>query len=229
MKPVIVVHQMGKVGSSSLYAALERSGAFDAYQTHNFLSRHEPQRMHERHAHHVVNTLIPQGRSMRFISGVRDPMARNISAFFHNMPADVTTVDEALERFAVQVEQELQVTRHWFDQQVRSVLGIDVFEREADFSHGGHVVAGNFLILRLEDPQEARERAVARFLDLETFSMPRMNVGSEKPYSALYAEFKQRFRPSKALVDATFDCQYVRHFYPEAREVMKARWMERSR
>ena len=219
---------MGKVGSSSIYAALEQSESFDAYQTHNFLSRAEPKDMVQHHAHHVVNTLIPEGRSIRFISGVRDPMARNISAFFQNLPAEVTTIDQALERFEIDVQQEVLVTRNWFDQHVRSVLGINVFEREADFSRGGHVAAGNFLILRLEDPQEAREQAVARFLDLDSFSMPRVNVGSEKPYSALYAEFKKRFRPTKALVEATFDSQYVNHFYPESRDAMKARWLERS-
>jgi hypothetical protein len=228
MKPAVVVHQMGKVGSSSLYEALKRSGDFEAYQTHNFLSREKPERMVQKHAHHVVNTLIPEGRSIRFISGVRDPMARNISAFFHNMPAEVKTVDEALERFRIQAEQEVQVTQHWFDAQVGTALGINVFERPADFSRGGHVVAGNFLILRLEDPQVAREQAVARFLDLESFSMPRVNVGSEKPYAGLYAEFKKRFRPSKALVEVTYDSKYLRHFYPESHESMKARWMERA-
>ncbi len=227
MKPAVVVHQMGKVGSSSLYEALKQSGDFEAYQTHNFLSREKPERMVQVHAHHVVNTLIPEGRSIRFISGVRDPMARNISAFFHNMPADVTTVEQALERFRIQAEQEVQVTQHWFDAHVGTALGINVFGREADFSRGGHVVAGNFLILRLEDPQEARERAVARFLDLESFSMPRVNVGSEKPYAELYREFKERFRPTRALVDATYDCKYVDHFYPESRDAMKARWLER--
>lgn len=224
--PAVVVHQMGKVGSTSVFHALQRCEGIEVFQTHVLTGTRQLQLRHEIHGEIIRKALREADRPLRFISGVRDPMARNISAFFQNLPRTVTTFEQARDRFLA--SEEHLVTRDWFDQQVKTPLGIDVFEKPANFDDGAFLAADNFLIYRVEDRQAHREQAIARYLGLDDFSLVSANVGKRKSYAALYREFKTRFQPTKAFVEATYATTYVRRFYPESWSEMRAYWLERA-
>ena len=81
------------------------------------------------------------------------------------------------------------------------------------------------MLLRAEDPDSDWECRLQDFLDAPNFRLGRMNVGSEKEYADLYAQFKSAFRPTEQMLDQLYEADYMRAFYsPEERESLRARW-----
>jgi len=155
--PVLLVHQMARVGSASVTRALrERYPRANVYRTH-YLNPDTIRRNYNmfaelrRHTGAAVLTdefLAARALERRLrtkkrddwkvISLVRDPVMRTVSAFFShfsmNHPQydphyleDPAHVDRLVELFLAADEYERRVTLGWFDSEVRDVLGIDVF------------------------------------------------------------------------------------------------------
>jgi hypothetical protein len=158
---------------------------------------------------------------VRIIAPVREPLSRNISAFFENIrafgfpedPADIP-IQRLLDTFVSKYGHHIPAT--WFDAQVLEVFGIDVFAEPLDFSSGGHVIHGgsaDLLLLRMEDANEIREEAIRRFAGLASFQLATLNSGEDKPYRGAYRRFVKQFRPQAEFVDQLYGSRFARHFY----------------
>lgn len=240
---------MGKVGSTSLWHALE-----DADQTVYFLHIMDPQKAarsaqlsmslfgHKRAYHlvraEVVNRRIVQpGKPARFIALTRDPIARNLSAFFQTYIVQTMHLEptpplsEICARFLESFDHDRPIT--FFDIEYKGMLGVDVFQEPFD-PERGYVELSNgptrALVMRLESGRSVIEEATARFLDLPGLSLPNKNVSREKPLGDLYKRFISEIKLPAEYIDRLIESRYTRHFYSEAERIrMAEHWTRHPR
>lgn len=160
----IIIHQMGKVGSTSIYEELKKQVPDSPlYHTH-FLSQagiHDAKlRLRELEPRsnanawcllesEVLRDLVdshPAYRSVDIISLVRDPMARNISSYFYNikkyMPdffikyqSGEINYTDIMKNF-MELFSEHEMPGSWFDQEMKTVFDIDIYRSQFDYEKG---------------------------------------------------------------------------------------------
>jgi hypothetical protein len=225
--PPILIYQMGKVGSSSLKSSLAPLWPGLTLHAHNLITENE------RLAVRLLReTVISQRGPIFIISPVREPIGRNVSAFFQNFERD-TGVKYHQATFSVKELIEIFLTKHnhavpltWFDTRLKPVLDIDVYDYQ--FPASGIQVIHNrnvkLLLMRSELTDSAKETAVRSFLSLPTFKLSKSNVGSHKPYAETYRRFLERFIPPPWYMTEMYESKYFYHFYdPSERE----RWIQK--
>lgn len=221
ISPPVIIFQMGKVGSMSLKDSLEQLWPGLIVHTHYF----ERER---KDIEAICDYYINNNKKIYVISPVREPIARNISAFFQNFKRDTGveyrestfSIEELITIFLDSYDHDIPL--FWFDKYMKPNLGIDVY-RYVFPQHGVRVIETNnvkLLIMRCELPDKTKEVAIRKFLSLPDFLITRKNVGAEKEYSATYSLFKETFVPPDWYIDRIYNSKYFNHFY--AREKRKA-------
>ncbi|MBD3167750.1 hypothetical protein GF324_14205 [bacterium] len=253
--PPVVVYQMGKVGSSSLARSLaEHLPHRKVYQVHHlsydrigrFVVQHYP-RMHPHILESLeVRRLMEQLKShssngtpdppLKIISAVRDPVARNVSAFFENLqsfaPEEMRQIRQGTVRpghlrtaFLERYPHDLPIT--WFSMEPARVLDTDPLKYSFDRQQGVQHLKGPWFdlqILRLENADTWPEQ-VQTFLGCEPFRIAGSNLGSRKYYSEAYQVFKQQAALPADYLDRLYDAPATRHFYtPDEIQRFRARW-----
>lgn len=235
----VIVHSVGKVGSKSIYNSLQALGTMDVLHTHqlnqNTITKfieNQGTPPHIRDSLYFIDQVEPDV-PVKLITPVREPVARNISAFFGNLkrygykaPYEEIDIDELLNRFVNDYHH--NIPADWFEEQYKKPLGIDVFSRSFGFERGATVIAsGRFeaLLLRMEDPNELREERIREFLGLKDFDLKSINVGDEKDYGDIYRTFKTRLILPLPFLDEMYSTKYVRHFYSDEEiEYYRTKW-----
>ena len=236
---------MGKVGSSSVVESLQRVDMRLVFHVHR-MNPHNIQQvreeclrnnqapMNEDLGETLYRKVIERGKKAKFITLVREPIGRNISAFFENF-SRFTDVDyeksnygteELIELFMNRYNHEVPLT--WFDVEMKETLGIDVYKHDFPKEKGYLRVKGansELLILKLETDDSIKEKAITEFLDTGDFMLNRSNMGSEKAYSETYQDFTRTLRLPRAYVELMCNAAYTRHFYSEKEiDAMQSRW-----
>ena len=245
----VLVHQPGKVGSSSLYQSMLYSLPVPSYQTHSlnretpyltdehvddYDNEHSGWPVHVRKAQRFVYHYIRPGRPIAVVTLIRDPIARNVSAFFQNIDrfphlADAASPPPIEEYQRVFLdEQDHEFMDRWFDYHLRDPLGVDWFAQGFDPSVGHASLAhgkNTFLLMQLELPDEDKEQVVRDFLNFPDFRLNiKANEGDKKAYADVYRQFKQLPLPTWYL-DKMCDSRVARHFYtPEQVASFRAKW-----
>ena len=181
---------------------------------------------------------IARKRPVNVITLVREPIAANVSMFFQMFPqyAGVSqheshhSVEELARVFLERYVHSRPLT--WFDAELRTTLGIDVFAREFPQARGHERYDSGpvrLLVLKSELDDAAKQDAIGEFLDLDGFEMLRSNVTARKREADLYERFKRETKFDQAFLDRMYDSKYARHFYsPGELEGFRARWARRS-
>lgn len=214
----IFVYQMGKVASRSICEPLQEVYPGRVVHAHRFdVDGHAGETME----------LLKYWRSdsppafMPIISLTRDPVDRNVSAFFQNFklytgvsPERSThSMSELLDCF-------LEVFPHhiplvWFDDKIKGEFGLDVFAHPV--SPEGILTVEHqrtpLLVMRMEASDEIKSKAVQDFLHIPEFSVGHRNESGEKDYSSLYQQFKKEVRLPEEYVENMIESKYYRHFY----------------
>lgn len=238
-EPVIVA-QMGKVGSTSVTKALAPLG-IPVYQVHHLDRAHldsvaevlraaGQDQEHIRHSYHVLTHIVGQSMPAKVISLVRDPVARNLSAFIQNkdvLAQDARGVEDLIRTFLGTYAHE--VPAEYFDLHIRPVFGIDVFATPFDHERKRLLAASgpySLLVLRAEDPDEIKQAALRELLGRDDIAVARANVAAnKKKYSSVYAEFLSRIHLPGDYVDRLLSSKMARHFYtPEELAAFGERW-----
>jgi hypothetical protein len=154
----ILVYQMGKVGSSSIFDSIKSAGVYRPLFHIHFLNLSSIQNAEERLRKHFGNRgsvnrwalyesrfvlrrfLQRPVKNLKLVSLVREPVARNISSFFSNLDLFIPDFIGRFTRGDIGIP---DITRHylqdfhehtypltWFDNEVKDVFGIDVFSNE---------------------------------------------------------------------------------------------------
>jgi hypothetical protein len=240
---------MGKVGSQSIERTLiDALPDWPIYKTHVL----NPRRLRKRIqmssnieltvSQHLARR-IEQGRTTgwRIITVVREPIGRNLSAFFQNIEHHISdfserqasgevTVDEIAHSFAETYPHSLPLT--WLDEEIRDVFGIDVYSEPFRTEKGFHIYEGDgikLLLLRLENLDRCAEEAFAAFLGRTDIQLKSANIAADKFYSDLYERVLAAARLPAWLLDEAYESRYARHFWTTGeRSEYRARWSEAS-
>lgn len=248
----VLVHSMGKVGSYSIYKSLQKTYRREApVENIRVLHTHQLNRRTINKFVAKVEGKVPghiadseeflhaykhagfNGRTL-MITTVREPLGRNMSAFFENLrwhgfPEDLANVpiEDLLQSFVTNYPH--HTPARWFMHQIKDVFGIDVFEAAIDSFEGGRLIRANgidLLLLRVEDSQAVWESALRKLTGFESFELQTLNTGEDKSYNEAYKLFKHQFQPVRTFVDELYDSQFARHFYShEELEGFRHRWV----
>jgi hypothetical protein len=173
-------------------------------------------------------------RSWTVVTLVRDPVARDVSSFFQNLrsiaPFDLerrrrTTspaaiAEELWPRFAATyIEREenpaVMAGYDWFDDELKAVLGVDVYSSPFPHDLGYQVVTGSkarVLLIRVEDLDRVGLDALEEFLGIRFPRLVVANTVEEKAVGELSSAFKELPFPRDYL-DRAYGSRLARHFY----------------
>jgi hypothetical protein len=250
----VVVFQMGKVGSTGVYRALVAANlGVPVHHVHLMEDLDAIEDGVRRLYPNPVHTLreIEKGRRIRreldqrrsrgsnVVTLVRDPVARNVSAFFEGieevLPEARTLLstdaphDELLDAFLNRFDNGAPLG--WFDGQMKPVFGIDVFATPFPHERGFQIIEGNsarVLILRTADLAQASADAFRSFLGVTLGPLGVQNDSAGKWYADAYRDFLARLRLPDGYLDEMYDSRMARHFFsPQEIEQFRAGWRSR--
>lgn len=254
----ILVYQMGKVGSRSIVDSLKAMNLDQpVYHVHflnpdNILKAdHMLHHLYGRHynvnrwclyeSRFVIQHFLQQPpKNLKIISLVREPVARNISSFFHNIDKFIPNCAARYQAGKIDVG---EITRHylqsfhehnfpltWFDDEMKNVFAIDVFSAEVSLSRDQRVFvyehdALDLLVMRTEDIDDVAQEALQEFLQIKDFRLKQANVSSKKSYNRVYDDFTKFVKLPETYLTTVYESQYARYFYrPPEIERFRARW-----
>lgn len=189
----ILVYQMGKVGSNTVYRSLKQSNLRNPVYHLHTLSADRLRRAKNQNAHvprhlrlshlntsEIIRHRIDRGRERWFVvTLIREPIARAVSDLFQNAKTLCPEVldeqgrihpDKAVARITKTFSEFEEATDYvctWFDREIKPVFGIDVFNEPFDCKSGYQIYdadGAKLLLFRLEDLNERFEEAMAEFL-----------------------------------------------------------------
>ena len=228
--PPVYVYQMGKVASLSLYNSLRKRYPGSIATGHGFSLQYPDWRVRR-----LYRIIAQQKKPVNIISLTREPVSRNVSAFFQNYRRYVGTpfrqsrhsLEELralfLERFAH------DETLNWLDRNLEAHFGIDVYQ--SPFPDRGFDVYQKenirLLLMRFELANRDKEAILEEFLGIAGVHLESRNVGANKEYAEVYWLFKERVKLPAAYLDRMCGSRYFRHFYgPQAADAVRERWSE---
>jgi len=243
--PPVVVYQMAKVGSLSVVKSIIEYGLSPVYHVHR-MAPDNIQKTRQQQASKIKKKVLPGnevigealygsvirgGKKAKFITLVREPIGRNVSAFFHNLSqftvgSDMPTIDELRSIFLTDYPH--RVPLDWFDVEIKETLKIDVYDHAFPQERGYMTLRnGKFelLILKSEIEDAVKEREIATFLNLPGFRLQRSNIGINKSYGDIYREFVQKIQLPVSYIETMCSAKYTKHFYNnEEIERIRACW-----
>jgi hypothetical protein len=195
-KPPILIYQMGKVGSTSLYKTLKRSATrYPVFHIHWFskkgLGRADRINataldpifdMHLRRCK-LLRACYDEGKigKCKIISLVREPIAREVSNLFQDIhifhPQLLDSdgkfkLEAALAEVKHKIEQKTKDVRYclsWFDEEFKEALQINIYDYPFDKDAGYRIIkCGRYdiLLLKLERLSSCFHKAMSDFLGL---------------------------------------------------------------
>lgn len=192
---------------------------------------------------HLLNRELSRmraaGERVKVITMVRDPVATNLSGLFHNYiwwPADVKALcaersagclDALRQYFLARYPHDVPET--WFDMEVRTLYGVDVYAEPFDRERGYHIYRSDFadvLLLKLEKLNECASVALRDFLGLEDFQLVESNTAEDKSYADLYKSFRREVALPESYLDEVYGTRFSRHFYtPVEIDAFRRKWL----
>lgn len=185
---------------------------------------------------------------IRIITGVREPVERVISARWQIMrnPSSYedelvsTVVDDNYDAFCDVPTCKRKYrdcfmfqyadVKNWFDDQIKEVFGIDIFDYPFDKEKGWSIIRkGNISIFcyRL-DKLSSLENEIGEFTGVKDFSLKRDNSAADKSYYYAYKAYLEEVKIKKEFFEQLMQSEAVTHFYTEEEcENMRRKWGKR--
>jgi hypothetical protein len=179
-----------------------------------------------------------ENRHWKIVTLIREPIARNMSTFFENLEVtknpnstkyvvksdyygfnievDIKQVGPLIELFFDRLVHDRPL--NYFNDEIKYVLGVDVFESAFPRDKGYMVYRDNkvdLVLIRLEDLDRCASKAFKDFLDIDDFTLVQTNMASKKVYAPLYKEFKRKIHFPEDYVNRMYESKYARHFYSD--------------
>lgn len=234
--PPILIYQMGKVGSSTIHHSLEKlETKLPVFHTH-FLSYQgliEGEKLKlanlTKNPKYLYNICLSheikkKTKKWKVISLVRDPIARNISAFFQNIrlyyPISYgenisnINIETLLEAFFKHFDHDRPLI--WFDREIKPVLGIDIYNYTFPKDIGYRIYHNDFfdlLVIKLEKLNDCIHSAFHEFLGIENFQLINANTSHQKPYAKIYKQFIENINFDIKYIDKNYESKFVNYFY----------------
>lgn len=225
----VLIYQPGKVGSTTLlhslkkfYSNVHAIHALNPYGRYLHLGEEEALWCKER-------TELIASKTKKIISIVREPLARDLSAYFEGilcLENDIYIPDRESSPVYDSIEYFRQLCRQepgwyfdsfsWFDDEIRKVFDIDIYEYPFDREKGyTRIQAKEKDILLLTMEQSGKwEEALQEFFEDDTIRLQdRENTADEKLYASLYREVQNGLEVPGEYMDYYTGNAKVSHFY----------------
>lgn len=249
-KTPILVYQMARVGSQSVYHSLRANSLSQSYHLHVFSAENlyliYPRTLRTARLqavfHHfqreatilgpLLGRHMQRGGRVKVITPIRDPIARNVSLFFHmlwvaGVSFEHVPLEELTELFLTDMRHDIAL--RWFDLEVQPSLGIDVYQHPFPQELGYVTIIephADILIYQAELADGVKERILAEFLALDQFRLLQRNNADRTPYAMKYRQFLKDVCLAAEYVEEMCQSRYVRHFYSETeRDRMRRKWL----
>ena len=255
----IVIFQPGKVGSMSVMASLKQkfknmglsTAVYHAHRLEKIDEQIEFVKKARNAPSNTINKLI-ESKELRHqidtnpeqawnvLTLVRDPVAQRVSALFQliheyipgwqdRLRGGQLTLPELQNMLFEKEEFDIQRLDNWFDEQLKPVWGVDVYQLPFNCDLGYQVYKPNprvnLMVMRLENLDNVAKKAFYEFIGIRNFSVVHTNTSEEKPYRELYDQFKALPLPS-TFVEAAYNTRYARHFYStEELQAFRKKWL----
>jgi hypothetical protein len=191
-------------------------------------------------------------RQWLVITLVRDPVSRNVSSFFQNLVfrlgfdyearlqsesqetvvADIRRLFEKHYLDGRSMERLDSSPLTWFDAELKSVFGVDVYASEFPKKKGYQIYESErarVLLMRLEDLDRVHSAAMKEFLGIDDFALVNANEAESKAYSELYGIFRRGLTLPPEYFREFYDSRYARHFYTDEEiQVFRSKWKTRQ-
>jgi hypothetical protein len=172
---------------------------------------------------------------------VREPVARNISSFFHNIDKFIPNCSALYQAGKIDIA---EITQHylqkfhehtfplrWFDEEMKTVFGIDVFSAKVSLLQDRRVFVYkrdglDLLVMRTEDIDVVAQEAVQRFLHIKDFDLKQANLSAEKHYNHVYDDFSRLVNLPDTYLTTLYESKYAKYFYTQKElTTFKERWL----
>jgi len=172
----------------------------------------------------LCNKILKGKRKAQIITLVREPLSRNISAFFQNLQiyidSDKKDTDYQLKKLIdiFLKEYSHDIPLQWFNFEFKKATGINIYNYPFPKHKGYMRIKENnieLLLMKLEIPDTLKERVIADFMHIDNFRLISKNIGKDKTYSKTYQQFKKTVRLPSTYIHEMLSSQYARHFYSE--------------
>jgi hypothetical protein len=238
--PPILIYQMGKVGSITVYNSLRAAALANPILHLHFLSKEDFRGRRKRHKavgrdlpYHIflgeaVSRVLP--RPCKIISLVRDPIAYLVSGTFENpffateeIRTDTGAIDHQkalkyLER-VLSKPATYSYVNEWFDRELKQVFDIDVFAQPFPVNVGYAVYRKadvEALVIRLEDLTQKGPTVISEFLNLEKpLVLEQRNVRTGSRDGEAYQQVLKKLRLNELVCREIYSSRFTKHFYSE--------------
>ena len=230
----VLVFTMAKVGSLSVYTSLKKWNKAPVFHTHTL----DENEVNKGEARCKAAGIYPDSRSpvsllneklktrtpVKIISLFRNPIERNISAFFDafriHMGVPASQYKGGLQELETAFHRKVnhRYAIDWYDSHFYDGLGINLYDIPFD-THKKYLrlQSGTMDVLlldsRLKDIQ--KEQLIKDFCDLPHFELRNVNIRQDSIEGTLYKQFKDYMLFNSAYLKSQLDTPYVNHFFTE--------------
>lgn len=252
--PPILVYQMGKVGSSTVYYSLKSGIHNPIYHLHS-LNKESLRNQEElcKSRNFSVYPEVKIGKILaqriekdktkpwKIITLTREPISNRISHLFQNPrlfnPNLLNENGKIEESFAVEYilntfknfNESTDYIANWFDRELKQTFDINVYNYPFNYQKGFTIIRSNradVLILKLEDLNQNFNQAMSEFLGIKfSGNLIDTNVRKNSRYSSVYKHVVKTIVIPKSLCEMIYSTKYATHFYsPQMRDELIRKW-----
>jgi len=249
----ILVLQMGKVGSSSIYDGLRLSKIQNpVYHIHHIsldkiVSSEKYYRSRNTYIRHhlivskIINEQFFSGNIpfVYIVTAIREPIARRISSFFENFPQvnpdllnytgaefEDKAVETLIRIFRDEASEIKNFADSWFSNEIYEPFGLDVFCKHYDHAQGFHLLDNNkarIVLFKIESLSDNFSRGIEALVGGQA-SLGTRNIASHKYYSESYQAVKKRLKLKESIVREILSSKVVEFFYAKEKEALIRKW-----
>ncbi|WP_435354593.1 putative capsular polysaccharide synthesis family protein [Emticicia sp. SJ17W-69] len=246
-KPILVF-SMGKVGSLSVYFALKKYWQYPVFHIHSL--DEDEQKMYDRQCFEkgilpgsrsaipmINRRILKKKRPFKIITLVRNPVERNISAFFEAFEYYVGIPAEkykgTMHDLEIIYHQKMahQYPNNWFTSHFYKQTGINIYdfafskvEKYQVFKHTNIEV----LVLDVALADAEKEKQIEFFCGKKNIRIERKNVRETTSSAELYKKFKETIIFEKSYLDMLLETPYFNHFFDSNEKVKtERRWLKK--
>lgn len=243
----VLVYTMAKVGSLSIYSSIKKQTSIPCFHVHSLnIAEHEAAKKHcfdegmlpdsRSPASLIQNQILKPAKRCKIITVFREPVERNLSAFFDAFEYYVGvppknykgTIEELIDCFLKKMPHNYAI--QWFEEKFERDTGINLYQESFDKNKGfQHYQQGNYEVLVMNSAIDNYLKAdlVRDFIGESSFKLKNVNVTEESNKGSLYKAFKDQIRFEKKYLDNLLLSKYSLHFL-SSEEVDRAykKWLK---
>lgn len=234
-KVPVLVYTMAKVASSTIYHSIKNQSDLPVFHIHSL----DQQKILKAELDCKAKGVLPDSRNpggliyqkkiakqlpVKIITCVREPIARNLSAFFEVFEYYLGTSPtewkgnqaDLMKVYFKELPHEFPL--NWFDEEFKRMTNLDVYKGKFDTDKMYRVYQKEnleVLLFRTDLADEKKESLIQNFLALPGFKLTAHNVGAQKNYAKIYAQFKQEIQLPENYLKQMLESKYARYFFSE--------------